>query len=199
MKAFLRTRSISSKSSRKTTTETGLTHKTRYEQSVLAPALELITALQKPLAKARCCELNRNGWGSLMRIYKDTRFSKDKTPYKTNVGIQFRHQRGGDVHAPGVYLHVSPAECFLGVGTWRPPSDALRRIRDYIISHETTWIKLLKQKKFNAAFTMHEDRLKSTPRGYDKHHPLIDELRQQSFIGMASAHSSRSKPGDWSS
>ncbi|MCC7336963.1 MAG: DUF2461 domain-containing protein [Pirellulaceae bacterium] len=163
-------------------------HKTRYEQSVLAPALELITALQKPLAKVAPLlrvEPKRMG-GSLMRIYKDTRFSKDKTPYKTNVGIQFRHQRGGDVHAPGVYLHVSPAECFLGVGTWRPPSDALRRIRDYIISHETTWIKLLKQKKFNAAFTMHEDRLKSTPRGYDKHHPLIDELRQQSFIGMAS-------------
>ncbi len=162
-------------------------HKTRYEQSVLAPALELITALQKPLAKAAPLlrvESKRMG-GSLMRIYKDTRFSKDKLPYKTNIGIQFRHQHGGDVHAPGVYLHVSPAECFLGVGTWRPPSDALRKIRDYIISHESTWKKLLKQKKFNAAFTMHEDRLKSTPRGYDKQHPLIDELRQQSFIGIA--------------
>ncbi|MCA9157750.1 MAG: DUF2461 family protein [Planctomycetales bacterium] len=61
----------------------------------------------------------------------------------------------------------------------------MRRIRDYIVSHETIWNQLLKHKKFNAAFTMHNDRLKSTPRGYDKQHPLIDELRQQSFIGMA--------------
>ncbi len=120
-----------------------------------------------------------------MRIYKDTRFSKDKLPYKTNIGIQFRHQQGGDVHAPGVYLHISPDECFLGVGTWRPPSDALRKIRDYIVSHEASWKKLLRQKRFNDTFTMHQDRLKSTPRGYDKQHPLIDELRQQSFIGMA--------------
>jgi uncharacterized protein (TIGR02453 family) len=162
-------------------------HKSRYEQSVLAPALELISALQKPLAKVAPLlrvEPKRMG-GSLMRIYKDTRFSKDKLPYKTNIGIQFRHQFGGDVHAPGVYLHIAPAECFLGVGTWRPPSDALRKIRDYIVAHETSWKKLLKQKRFNDTFSMYADRLKSTPRGYDKQHPLIDELRQQSFIGMA--------------
>lgn len=163
-------------------------HKSRYEQSVLTPALGLITALQEPLAKVAPLlrvEPKRMG-GSLMRIYKDTRFSKDKLPYKTNIGIQFRHQHGGDVHAPGVYLHIAPAECFLGVGTWRPPADALRKIRHYIVSHEATWKKLLRHKKFNDTFTMHEDRLKSTPRGYDKQHPLIDQLRQQSFLGMVS-------------
>lgn len=161
-------------------------NKPRYQQSVVAPALELIESLMRPLAKVAPLlrvEAKQQG-GSLMRIYKDTRFSKDKTPYKTNIGIQFRHQQGGDVHAPGVYLHIEPGECFLGVGTWRPPAVALRKIRDYIVAHEASWRRLLKQKKFSDAFTMHVDRLKSTPRGYDKQHPLIDELRQQSFIGM---------------
>ncbi len=162
-------------------------NKQRYEQSVVEPALSLIRSLEKPLAKSAPLlkvEAKKMG-GSLMRIYKDTRFSKDKTPYKTNVGIQFRHLHGKDVHAPGVYVHIDPDECFLGVGTWRPPADALKRIRDFISENESIWVKLLRNKKFNAEFAFHEDRLKSTPRGYDKHHPLIDELRQQSFIAIA--------------
>ncbi len=162
-------------------------NKDRYEQSVVQPALELIRSLERPLARVAPLlrvEAKKMG-GSLMRIYKDTRFSKDKTPYKTNLGIQFRHQHGQDVHAPGVYLHIDPDECFLGVGTWRPPSDALKKIRGFIDDNPTIWRKVLTNKKFKESFTMHEDRLKSTPRGYDKQHPLIDELRQQSFIGMS--------------
>ena len=162
-------------------------NKLRYEQSVLEPALELIRSLEKPLAKVAPLlrvEAKKMG-GSLMRIYKDTRFSKDKTPYKCNIGIQFRHQHGRDVHAPGVYLHIAPDECFVGVGTWRPPDEALKWIREYIVDQETSWRKVINNKKFREAFAMYEDRLKSTPRGFDKQHPLIDELRQQSFIGMA--------------
>jgi uncharacterized protein (TIGR02453 family) len=162
-------------------------HKERYEQSVLEPALALIRCLERPLAKAAPLlrvEAKKMG-GSLMRIYKDTRFSKDKTPYKTNIGIQFRHQLGRDVHAPGVYLHIAPDECFLGVGTWRPPSDSLKKIREYIVHHESGWRKVLANKKFRESFSLYEDRLKSVPRGYDKQHPLIDQLRQQSFLGTA--------------
>ncbi len=162
-------------------------HKSRYEEFVVKPALALIRSLEKPLAKSAPLlkvEAKKMG-GSLMRIYKDTRFSKDKTPYKTNIGIQFRHVNGKDVHAPGVYFHIEPGECFIGVGTWRPPADALKKIRDYIVENESTWSKLLRDKRFCQAFEMHADRLKSTPRGYDKLHPLIDELRQQSFIGIS--------------
>ena len=165
-----------------------LSNKNRYEQSVLVPALALIHSLERPLAKVAPLlrvEAKKMG-GSLMRIYKDTRFSKDKTPYKTNIGIQFRHQHGRDVHAPGVYLHIDPEESFLGVGTWRPPSDSLKKIRDYIVENETAWRRVMVNKKFRGSFTMYEDRLKSVPRGYDKQHPLIDQLRQQSYIGMAS-------------
>ncbi len=162
-------------------------NKERYEKCVVEPALGLICSLEKPLSKVAPLlrvEAKKMG-GSLMRIYKDTRFSKDKSPYKTNIGIQFRHQHGRDVHAPGVYLHIAPDECFLGVGTWRPPTDALKKIRGYIAENESSWRKVMTNKRFKESFTMYEDRLKSTPRGCDKQHPLIDELRQQSFIGMA--------------
>ncbi|MCA9134700.1 MAG: TIGR02453 family protein, partial [Planctomycetales bacterium] len=126
-------------------------NKERYEASLLTPALQLIASLEKPLAKVAPLlrvEAKKVG-GSLMRIYKDTRFSADKTPYKTNLGIQFRHQAGKDVHAPGVYLHVDPQEAFLAVGTWRPPSEALKKIRGSIVEHEANWRRLLKAKRFN--------------------------------------------------
>lgn len=163
-------------------------NKQRYQQSFVLPALELISSLVRPLAKVAPLlrvEPKLQG-GSLMRIYKDTRFSKDKTPYKTNIGIQFRHQHGGDVHAPGVYLHVACDECFLGVGTWRPPAAPLRDIRDHIVNNDSQWRRLLKQKKFAGTFSLYDDRLKTIPRGYDKQHPMIDLLRQQSFIAMQS-------------
>ncbi len=162
-------------------------HKDRYESSFLLPALAFIEAMQSPLSKAAPmlrAEPKKMG-GSLMRIYKDTRFSKDKTPYKTNIGIQFRHQSGKDVHAPGVYLHVAADECFLGVGTWRPPSDALKQIREAIDQNPTEWRKVRQNKAFRGSFDLYDDRLKSAPRGYDREHPLIDDLRLKSFIGMA--------------
>ena len=65
--------------------------------------------------------------GSLMRVYRDTRFSKNKLPYKTNIGIQFRHELAKDVHSPGYYVHIEPGNVFLGAGMWRPDSDPLRR------------------------------------------------------------------------
>ena len=63
--------------------------------------------------------------GSLMRVYRDTRFARDKTPYKTNVGIQFRHERGRDVHAPGFYVHIEPGAIFLGRRHLAPGTRAL--------------------------------------------------------------------------
>lgn len=160
-------------------------NKQRYEQSFLEPALQFITALEKPLDK--CAPMlqvqAKKSGGSLMRIYKDTRFSKDKTPYKTNIGIHFRHRAGKDVHAPGVYVHIADDECFFGSGIWRPASDALKQIRSFISDNPSTWNRFRKSKKYNETFELHDDRLKSAPRGIEKDHPLLDDLRLKSFIG----------------
>ena len=100
-------------------------NKSRYEELVLDVALRFIQSMQDPLAEIApnfIAQPTRVG-GSLMRVYRDTRFSKNKTPYKTNVGIQFRHERAKDVHSPGYYVHIATDEVFIGVGMWRPASD----------------------------------------------------------------------------
>lgn len=162
-------------------------NKTRYESSFLEPALALIRALEKPLGKAApMLQVDaRKSGGSLMRIYKDTRFSKDKTPYKTNMGIHLRHRAGKDVHAPGIYLHIAPEELFLGAGIWRPASEALAQIRTFIANNPTGWERMCKNKKLSAAFEFYDDRLKTAPRGIPKDHPQIDQLRLKSFLCMA--------------
>ncbi len=160
-------------------------NKLRYEQSFLEPSLELIRQLEKPMEKAAPLlrvEAKKMG-GSLMRIYKDTRFSNDKTPYKTNIGIQFRHTAGKDVHAPGIYIHIATDECFVGAGIWKPDAEPLKRIREHILVNPTEYTKAISNKKFSSLYSMFEDRLKSAPRGYAKDDPMIGELRRRSFIG----------------
>lgn len=109
-------------------------NKSRYELLVREPALEFIAAMGSVLETfaPRFCAEPRKVGGSLMRVYRDTRFWRDKTPYKTNIGIQFRHTLGKDVHAPGFYVHIATDECFFAVGCWHPDSDALGRLRDLI-------------------------------------------------------------------
>ncbi len=162
-------------------------HKDRYESSFLAPSLALIESLRKPLDKVAPIlrvEAKKMG-GSLMRIYKDTRFSKDKTPYKTNIGIQFRHQAGKDIHAPGIYIHLANDECFVGAGMWKPASEPLASIRNKIVESPKDWRRTRDNKRFASFFTLYDDRLKSAPRGYAKDHPEIEDLRLRSFIGAA--------------
>ncbi|MCA9193524.1 MAG: DUF2461 domain-containing protein [Planctomycetales bacterium] len=162
-------------------------NRSRYENSVLLPAISLIESMQKPLAKLAPCLLAdpRKVGGSLMRIYKDTRFSKDKTPYKTNIGIQFRHQAGKDVHAPGIYVHLQPGECFLGAGVWRPGPAALLSIRSFIRDESASWRRVVGNKAFGETFSFYDDALKSVPRGFDKSDPMIEYLRQKSFIALS--------------
>jgi uncharacterized protein (TIGR02453 family) len=128
-------------------------NKPRYEELVREPALEFIAAMAVPLAKFAPhfrAEPRKMG-GSLMRVFRDTRFSRDKTPYKTNIGIQFRHELGKDVHAPGFYLHIATDECFFGAGSWHPEADLLGRIRDHITENPKRWFAVRDDKKFRRA------------------------------------------------
>ena len=103
-------------------------NKHRYESDVREPALAYIEAMAPRLAKIspHFIASPKKVGGSLMRVYRDVRFSKDKTPYKTNIGIQFRHSAGKDVHAPGFYMHIEPSQVFIAAGIWRPDSEMLK-------------------------------------------------------------------------
>jgi len=162
-------------------------HKERYEQAVREPALALIRRVgeQLPAVSPHFCADDRKMGGSLMRIYRDTRFGKDKTPYKTNIGIQFRHEAGKDVHAPGFYVHISTSEVFVGAGTWRPPADALAAIRRYIEEQPQAWRDVCDDPQFSRWFRLSGDSLKRPPRGFDGSHACIEDLKRKDFIAIA--------------
>lgn len=159
-------------------------NKSRYESDVLAPSLAFIEAMQAPLAKLspHFTAVPKRIGGSLMRIYRDTRFAKDKTPYKTNVGIQFRHVSGSDVHAPCYYVHIAPEGCFIGCGIWHPDSNSLKRIRKTIDADPGTWKRATQGKTFREEFELVGDSLKRPPQGYPSDHPWIEDLRRKDYL-----------------
>ncbi|HEY5789693.1 MAG TPA: DUF2461 domain-containing protein [Gammaproteobacteria bacterium] len=161
-------------------------HKARYESEVRGPALAFIEAMGPRLAgfAPQFRALPRKSGGSLMRVYRDTRFSRDRTPYKTNVGIHFRHALGRDVHAPGYYLHLEPGRCFVAAGIWRPAPPALRRIRDFLADNPGGWRAALAAAPFAGQFVLDGESLTRAPRGYPADHPLLDELKRKDFIAV---------------
>lgn len=161
-------------------------NKSRYEEQVLDVALHFIASMQEPLAKIAphfVAQPTRVG-GSLMRVYRDTRFAKDKTPYKTNIGIQFRHERAKDVHSPGFYVHVDPESVFTGVGMWRPDPDSLRVIRERIKARPAEWQRIVNDPGFRRRFSLGGETLTRPPRGFDKDHECIDDIKRKSFIAV---------------
>ncbi len=130
-------------------------NKGRYEQEVLGPSLDFIRAFQPKLKRISSCFVasDRRVGGSLMRVYRDTRFAKG-APYKTNVGIQFRHEQGRDIHAPGFYVHVAPGECFLAVGLWRPEAEPLALVRQAIVEKPDAWRRARDDRKFRRPFRL---------------------------------------------
>lgn len=164
-----------------------LENKRRYETDVLEPCLAFIREFRPRLAKisrAFVASDQRVG-GSLMRIYRDQRFVKDGAPYKTNVGIQFRHEAGADVHAPGFYVHIAPDECFLALGVWRPDAASLALIRQAIVDRPAGWRRVRGDARFGRTFELQGDRLQRPPRGIPADHPLLEDLKRKDFIAVA--------------
>ncbi len=170
-------------------------NKSRYEDHLKDPALTFISAIGPPLARVspHFNAIPKATGGSLFRIYRDTRFSKDKTPYKTHLGIQFRHKQAKDVHAPGFYLHVEPGASrasamggsMIGVGIWHPDGPSLRGIRDAIVADGRAWKRARDNKKFRQLFELGGESLKRPPRGYDQDHPFVEDLKLKDFVGYA--------------
>jgi uncharacterized protein (TIGR02453 family) len=159
-------------------------NKDRYIHQVQEPALEFISDFGTRLAKIspHFTADARVVGGSLFRIQRDTRFSKDKTPYKHNTGMQFRHESAGDAHAPGYYLHLQPGECFMGVGLWRPETKVAYAIRERIATDPAAWKKAAYGSRFAETFELGGDSLVKPPKGFDPEHRYIDDLKRKDFI-----------------
>jgi uncharacterized protein (TIGR02453 family) len=163
-------------------------NKQRYETEVLEPTLAFIEdfgyRLQEISPHMRA-DPRRVG-GSMFRIYRDTRFAKDKTPFKTHTGMHFRHVRAKDVHAPGFYLHLAPGEVYAGSGIWRPDTQTANRIREAIARNPKGWRAAVHAAPFTDRLTLGGEQLKRIPSGFDRDHELADDLRRKGWVGSVS-------------
>jgi uncharacterized protein (TIGR02453 family) len=162
-------------------------HKADYEEHLREPFLRLIADLQPDLAKISPhyrADPRANG-GSLFRIYRDTRFANDKTPYKTWSGARFFHERSKQVPAPSFYLHVEPGGCFIGAGLWHPEPETQRRIRGFMLDNPGGWKAAVHAPAFRRRFELTGEALVRPPRGYPADHELIDDLKRKDFVAGA--------------
>jgi uncharacterized protein (TIGR02453 family) len=162
-------------------------NKHRYEEYLLEPALEFIAEFAPRLEKIspHIRADARPSGGSLFRIYRDTRFSKDKSPYKTNLGIHFRHELAKEVQAPGFYLHLGPDGVFAGGGIWHPGAAGASRIREAIVDDPGRWRRATRTGAFAKRLELGGDSLKRVPSWADPDHPFADDLRRKDFFGWA--------------
>lgn len=163
-------------------------NKPRFEADLRDPCLGFIRSLEHalpPIIPVLLPDARPVG-GSLFRIYKDTRFSKDKAPYKTHAGIHIRH-RGSqdDVHGPGLYINLEPGKSMIGVGIWRPEPASLAAIRRALVAEPDRWAHTLTESGFSARFRLEGESLKRVPAGLDPGHPLAETLRRKDHIAVA--------------
>jgi uncharacterized protein (TIGR02453 family) len=173
-------------------------NKQRFRDSVQEPLASFVEAMApklKKISKHFVADPRLNG-GSVFRIYKDVRFSKDKSPYKTHGAVQFRHALGKDAHAPGFYVHLDPEEIFYGGGIWAPPSPALLKVREAIRDKPKAWDAATTGAAFKKRFKdIRGDALMRPPRGFNADHPKIEDIKRKSFFAMAEAKPAAAKKG----
>lgn len=159
-------------------------NKHRYEACIKAPLLRLIEDFALPLhsISPHCLAVPKIG-GSLFRIYRDVRFSKDKSPFKTYAGVHFRHSAGKGAHSPGFYLHLEPGDCFAAAGIWGPDTKTLTLIRQTIADDPQHWMAVKASVGDTLDFSLHAERLKRMPRGFKRDQPCESDIRRKHFIG----------------
>jgi uncharacterized protein (TIGR02453 family) len=155
-----------------------------YEAHVRGPMIEVLDRLARDFAQC-APELISEPRVSLFRIYRDTRFSGDKTPLKTHVGAHFPSRRFAKGEGAGLYFEVAPAWVWIGGGIYMPTPEELRRLREHVAAHHRRLHRLVNSPSFRAgAGTLQGERLTRVPRGYPAEHPAADYLRyKQLFVG----------------
>ncbi|MFI5177123.1 MAG: DUF2461 domain-containing protein [Vicinamibacterales bacterium] len=158
-------------------------HRERYVADVEAPVLQFITDLGprlRTISRAYVADPRRMG-GSMFRIYRDTRFSHDKSPFKTWVAARFAHEaRRRTDGVPGFYLHLQPKDCYGGGGVYHLETPALTRIREHIVSQPKAWAAVLA-----SGVEIEGDRLKRAPAGFDPAHRFVEDLKRKNLYSLA--------------
>ena len=160
-------------------------HKQQYEDHVRQPFLRLLTDLQPDLAQVS--EHFRSDpktvGGSLFRIYRDARFSNDKSPYKPWQGARLFHEKRTQVAAPSFYVHLQPGQCFVGAGLWHPEPPTQRRVRQFIFDNPGSWKAAAHAPKFRKRYEFESSEVLSRPpRGFPAEFEMIEDLKHRNFV-----------------
>lgn len=154
-------------------------HKALYEDKVKRPMEELVLALGGPM-QGFAPELVTDPKRAIFRIYRDTRFSRDKTPYKTHIAAHFSPRRA---EGAGLYFQIDPEEVLVAGGIYMPGSTELRAIRNHLAAHSGELRAILARGEFKKLFgALQGDELSRAPRGFPQDHPDLDLLKRKSLI-----------------
>lgn len=159
-------------------------HKQEYVEFVKLPMESLIASLVDPLGKI-APEILAHPKKSMFRIYRDTRFSRNKAPYKTHVAAIF-HPKGHWEQSAGLYLHIEPGEVFLGGGIYMPDGAQLKNIRGAIARHPKEFLRILAKPSFRKTCgDLQGDTLSRSPLGFRPDHPMIEWLKFKQYFVSA--------------
>lgn len=157
-------------------------HKSEFEDHVKLPMQSFIQAMKQPMT-ALAPEIQVDPKKSLFRIYRDIRFSKNKSPYKTHVAAVF-HLRGHWEQSAGYYIHIEPGEVFLGGGIYMPDGNQLKNIRRAIAEQSQEFLSIVEHKTFKKRFgELKGEKLQRCPLGYSPDHPMVEWLKFKQFFG----------------
>ena len=121
---------------------------------------------------------------SIFRPYRDTRFSDDKTPLKTNIAATFPNRTLGRMNGAGMYLEVAPGWVWIGGGLWRPDTSQLQLVREHIAANHKAFAKIVGTPRMKKIGGLQGDRMSRVPRGFAKDHPAADFLQHRQFLAF---------------
>jgi len=158
-------------------------HREEYERDVRAPMLAVVERLAEDF-QTFAPELVADPKVSLFRPWRDTRFSENKAPLKTNIAAVFPHRRLGRMNGAGLYLEVATTWVWIGGGVYAPDSTQLHAIREHIVDHQRRFERLIQAPAFRKLGGLQGDTLTRVPRGWPKDHPAAAHLMRKQFLGF---------------
>lgn len=153
-----------------------------YDEHVKAPMLELIETVNRELATAAPAFVTEPK-KAMFRIYRDTRFAHDKTPYKTNASALFWQQRADRKGGAVLYISLSATEAVVAGGSYMPTPPELLALRQHMAEHHGRFAKILKSKALRDCFgDLRGDQLQRAPKGFDPDHKAVDLLKRKQWL-----------------
>lgn len=155
----------------------------QYETHCRQPMIDAVQRLGEDLRRV-APEMLFDPKVNLLRPFRDTRFSEDKTPLKTHVGATVPNRVLGRMNGAGLYFEVAPGWVWIGGGLWRPDTSQLQLVREHVAGHHTAFTKILSAPRIKKMGGLRGDRLTRVPRGFAKDHPAAGYLMHRQFIAF---------------